>query len=92
LGQAAQEFADFEMVGGHGADLGNQIPADVAGERLLIHFGGEVVASLGGVLVERALEEVQGGVDLALELFLAEPENFVLFAHKYAYYYAYYEA
>jgi hypothetical protein len=51
-----------------------------------------MIAALGGVFVERALEEVQGGVDLALELFPAEPENFVLLAHKYAYNYAYIRA
>jgi len=48
------------------------------------------MAALGGILVQRPLEEVQGGVDLALELFPAEPENFTLFAHKYAYNYAYF--
>jgi hypothetical protein len=51
-----------------------------------------VIAALGGVLVEGSLEEVEGLEDLALELLLAELEEFGLFAHRYAYYYAYYRA
>ena len=42
--------------------------------------------------MEGALEEVQGVVDLAFELFLAEPEHFCSFIHKYAYIYAYFRA
>jgi len=90
--EPGQQLTDFEMVAGHGTDLGNQRLADALGDGLLIHLGGQVVAALGRVLMERSLEEVQGGVDLALELFLAEPENFMLFAHKYVYNYAYFSA
>jgi hypothetical protein len=39
--------------------------------------------------VERPLEEVQGGVNLAQELLLAELEVLGLFVHKYKYIYAY---
>ena len=85
-----EEFADFEVIAGHRADLGCQFLADVFGDGLLVHLGGEVVAALGGVFVEGALEEIQGIVDLAFELFLAELENFMLFAHRYAYIYAYF--
>ena len=48
-------------------------------------LSGQMIAALGGIFVQGALEEVQGLVDLALELFLAEPKDFGLFAHKYAY-------
>jgi hypothetical protein len=58
----------------------------------LVHLEGQVVAALGGVLVERTLEELEGVVDLAFELFLAESESFGLFAHEYAYIYAYFKA
>jgi hypothetical protein len=92
LGEAAQELADFEVVGGHDADLGRQFLADVFGDGLLVHLGGEVITPLGGVFMEGALEEVEGLVDLAFELFLAELENFGWFAHKYAYIYAYFRA
>jgi hypothetical protein len=92
LRKAAQELADFEVVGGHGADLGRQFLADVFGDGLLVHLGGEVIAALGGVFMEGSLEEVQGLIDLAFELFLAEPKNFGVFAHKYAYLYAYFRA
>jgi hypothetical protein len=80
------------MVGGHGADQGNQFPADVFGHRFLVHLESQVVTALGGVLVERALEEFQGIVDLTLELFLAESEDLKLLAHKYTYIYAYFWA
>jgi hypothetical protein len=92
VGEAAQEFAHFEVVGSHGSDLGNQVFADVFGDGLLVHLGGEVVAALGRVFVERALEEVQGIGELAGELFLAEEQEVMLFAHKYAYTYAYFKA
>jgi hypothetical protein len=90
LGETLEEFADFEVIAGHGADLGHQVLADVFGDGLLVHLGGEVVTPLGGILVERALEELQGIVDLALELLFAELENFGWLAHKYAYIYAYF--
>jgi hypothetical protein len=51
-----------------------------------------VVATLGRVFVERPLEEVQGGVNLAQELLLAELEVLGLFVHKYKYIYAYFGA
>jgi hypothetical protein len=92
LGETAQEFADFEVIGGHGADLGHQVFAHVFGDGLLVHFGGEVVAALGGVFMEGPLEEVQGLGELALELFLAEAEELVLFAHMSAYLYAHFKA
>jgi hypothetical protein len=80
------------MIAGHGADLRDQLLADVLGNSLLVYLGGEVITALRGVFVERALEELQSLVDLTLELFLTEPENFGLFAHKYAYIYAYFRA
>jgi hypothetical protein len=92
VGEALEEFADLEVIGGHGADLGHQFPADVFGDGLLVDLGGEVIPTLGGVLVKGTLEEVQRLVDLALELLLAELEDFALFAHKYAYIYAYFRA
>jgi hypothetical protein len=92
IGKSLEEFADVEMVASHGANLGHQFFTNIFGEGLLIHLGGEVVAALRGVLVQRALEEVQGVIDLALQLFLAEPEDLVLFAHLYAYLYAYFRA
>jgi hypothetical protein len=58
----------------------------------LLHLGGEVVAALRGVLVEGSLEEVQGLIDLALELFLAELEDWAEFTHVYAYLYGYSKA
>ncbi len=68
LRETQQQFADFEMIAGHGADLRHQFLADVFGDGLLVGFGGEVVAALGRVFVEGTLEEVQGVIDLALEL------------------------
>ena len=47
--------------------------------------------ALGGVLVEGALEQIQGVVDLAAKLIFTEQESLVLFAHKYAYIYAYFK-
>jgi hypothetical protein len=83
IGEPLKEFADFEVVASHGADLGHQFLADVFGEGLLVHLGGEVVAALGGVFVEGALEEVQGVVNLAFELFLTEAEDLTLLViHK----------
>jgi hypothetical protein len=92
VGEALEELADLEVIGCHGADAGDQFFADVFGEGLLVDFGGEVVAALGGVFMEGALEEVQGGGDLALELFFAEEEELMLFAHTSAYLYAHFRA
>jgi hypothetical protein len=50
----------------------------------LVDLSGEVVAALGGISMERALEELEGVLDLAFELFLAEAEKFGLLAHVYA--------
>jgi hypothetical protein len=87
-----EELADFKVVAGHGADQRDQFLADIFGHRLLVHLDREVVASLGGVFVEGALEEIQSVVDLAFELLLAKLEEFTLFAHdKYAYIYAYFK-
>ena len=60
-GETLEEFAHLEVIARHGADLGHQILADVFGDGFLVHLGSEVVAALGGVFVERTLEEVQGG-------------------------------
>jgi hypothetical protein len=87
-----EEFADLEVIARHGPDAGDQFGADVLGDGFLVHLGGEVEAALGGVFMERALQEVQGVVDLAFELLLAELEDFVFFAHTYAYIYAYIKA
>jgi hypothetical protein len=87
-----EEFADLEMIAGHGPDLGHQFLADVFGEGLLVHLGGQMIAALGGGFVEGTLEEFEGLVDLAFELFLAELKEFGLFAHVYAYIYAYFRA
>jgi hypothetical protein len=87
-----EEFADLEMIAGHGADLGHEFLPDVLGDGLLVHLGGEVIAALGGVFMEGPLEQVEGLVDLAFELFLAELKNFGWFAHMYAYIYAYFKA
>jgi hypothetical protein len=76
LRETLQEFAHLEVIAGHGSDLGDQLLADVFGNGLLVHLEGEVITALRGVLVEGALEEFQSVVDLALELFFAEPENF----------------
>jgi hypothetical protein len=83
LGESAQELAHFEVVGGHGADLGRPVFAHVPSSGFLIHLGGEVVTPLRGGLVKGALEKVEGLVDLTLELFLAELEGVTLFAHMY---------
>ena len=90
LGQALEQLADLEVVAGHRAHQRHPLLADVLGDGLLVHLGGQVVATLGGILMEGALQKIQGGVDLALELFLAKPEEFGLFAHKYTYKYAYF--
>jgi hypothetical protein len=90
LGKALEELADFEVISGHGADQGHPFLADVAGDGFLVNLEGEVIAALGGIFVEGPLEEVEGLEDLALELFLAEVEEFGLFAHAYAYLYAYF--
>jgi hypothetical protein len=92
FGEALEEFADLEMVARHGTDQWHQFFTDVFSDSLLLDFDGEVIAALGGVFVEGTLEEVEGLVDLALELFLAELEGFALFAHKYAYLYVYIRA
>jgi hypothetical protein len=64
-----------------GPDQRHQFFADIFGHGLLVHLEGQVVPALGGVLVEGALEELEGVVDLAFELFLAEAENFGSCAH-----------
>jgi hypothetical protein len=87
-----QQFADFKVIASHGADPGNELFADVFGHGFPIHFESEVVTALGGIFVKRALEEFQSIVDLALELFLAELEEFGLFAHEHALLYAYHKA
>jgi hypothetical protein len=91
LRETLEQEADAAVVAGHGADLGHEFLADVAGAGLLVDLDGEMVAALGGVFMERALEEVQGGVDLAPELFLAEPEGGARIIHTYAYKYAYFK-
>jgi hypothetical protein len=55
-----QELTHVEMVGGHGSDPGDQLLAHVFGEGFLVNFESGVIAALGGVFVQRALEEVQG--------------------------------
>jgi hypothetical protein len=92
LGEALEELTDLEVIARHGPDPGDQFLADVLGHGLLVHLGGEMVAALGGVFVEGALEEVQSVLDLALELIPAEPEQLSFFAHMYAYIYAYFRA
>ena len=87
-----QQFAHFKVIAGHGADLRDQLLTDIFGDGLLVQLGGEMIAALRGVFVEGALEEFQGIVDLTLELFFAELKNLGLFAHKYAYIYAYFKA
>jgi len=89
LREPLEEFADFEVIAGHGPDQGDQVLAHVLGHSFLIHLNREVVAALRGVLVEGTLEKVQRLANLALELGLAELEEFGLFAHKYAYIHAY---
>ena len=88
--KALEEFADLQVIGGHGADQGHQLVTNIFSDRLLVHLGGEVVTALRGIFVQRALEEIQRLVDLALELLLAELKEFGLFAHRYAYIYAYF--
>ena len=88
-GEALEEFADFQVIGRHQAHARDQFLADVFGDGLLVNLGGEMVTALGGILVEGTLEQVQGALDLAVELGLAELESVGWFAHKYAYIYAY---
>ena len=85
-----EKLADLEVVASHRADQGHQFLADIFSDRLLVHFSREVVTALGRIFVQRALEEIDCLIDLALELLLAELENFGLLAHVYAYIYAYY--
>jgi hypothetical protein len=92
VGEALEESAHLEVIARHGADQRDQFFADIPGHGFLVHLDGQVVAALGGILVEGALEEVQGVLDLAFELFLAELEDFTLLAHEYAYIYAYFRA
>jgi hypothetical protein len=87
-----EEFTDLEVISGHGADQRHQFLANISGDGFLIDLKGEVIAALGGVFVEGTLEEVEGVIDLALKLFPTELEDLVLFAHKYAYLYAYFRA
>ena len=91
LGEPLEEFADLEVVAGHSPDQRHQFLANIFGHGFLVHLEGQVVAALGWVLVERALEELESVVDLAFELFLAEPEKLGMFAHSYAYIYAYFK-
>jgi hypothetical protein len=72
FGEACQNAAELEMVAGHGTDLGDEVQADVFGDGFLVDLGGEVKAALGGVLMEGALEQFEGGIGLADELFLAD--------------------
>ena len=58
---------------------------------LAVHLGGQMPAALGGILVERALHQVQGVVDLPFKLLLPEQQVFALPAHKYAYNYAHFK-
>ena len=89
FGEPSQKLAQLKVIARHGADLRDKIFAHVLGDGLLVHLRGEVIAALRGILVQRALEEIQDGVDLVLELFLAEPEVLSLLIHKYTYIYAY---
>jgi len=72
LRESLKEFAYLEVIGRHGADQRDQFLADIFGHRLLADLDREVVASLRGVFVEGALEEIQSVVDLAFELLLAK--------------------
>ena len=72
LGEPNQQMAKLEVITGHGAHLGNQLLANIFGDSLLIELGGEVIAALGRIFVQRTLKEIQSGGDLAEELFLAE--------------------
>jgi hypothetical protein len=92
LREPLEELADLKVISSHGADQRHQFLADVFGHGFLLHLESEVIAALRGIFVKRALEQVKGLVDLALELLFAELEEFGLFAHKYAYIYAYFEA
>ena len=92
LRKTLEELTDLEVIASHGADKRHQFFANISGHGFLVHFDGQVVAALGRIFVEGTLEEIQRLVDLTLELFLAEPEEFGLFSHKYAYIYAYFGA
>jgi hypothetical protein len=82
FGEALEEFTDFKVIAGHGPDLRDQFLANIFGDGLLLDLEGEVIAALGGILVEGALEQFEATVDLTLELFLAEAEEFGLFTHS----------
>ena len=71
FGEPDQQAAQFEVIAGHDTHLGQQFLANVFGHGLLVEFGGQMPAALGRAFVERTLEEVEGGLDLLLELFLA---------------------
>jgi hypothetical protein len=88
VGEPLEELAQFQVIPGHGADLWDQLLADILGAGFLIHLGGEMITALGRVLVEGTLEEVQAEADLSEELLFADPEDFIFFAHKHAYVYA----
>ena len=92
LREPLQEFAHLEVIARHGADQGDQFFANIFSHGFLVYLESEMITALGGIFVKRALEEIQRLVDLALELFLAKLEEFGLFAHKYAYIYAYFKA
>jgi hypothetical protein len=68
VGEALEKPAQLEMVAGHGADLGDELLADVFGAGFPVHFDGEMAAALGGVLVEGTLEQIEAEVDLAKPL------------------------
>ena len=82
LGQAPQKFADFEVIGGHGADQRHQVLADILGDGFLVDLGGQVIAALGRIFMQGALQEGQGVLDLAFKLFLAELNDMALFIHR----------
>ena len=72
------------MVFGHGSNLRDQVFANVSCDGFPVYLGGEAEAALGGVLMKRALKQVQAEIDLAEELFLADSEDFMLFVHRHA--------
>ena len=92
LREPLEEFADFKVIASHGADQRNQLFAHVLGNGFAVHLDGQVIAALGGIFMQRTLQQVQGLVDLAFELFPAEVREFGWCAHKYTYIYAYFWA
>ena len=80
------------MIGRHGADQRHQFQAHILGDGFLFDLEGQVIAALGGIFMQGALQEIQGLLDLALELILSQLERLALFVHTYAYNYAYFTA